>query len=165
MLRIRPWSYTDLPKLRTSTKAQWLLDGQYKKKIPTILAQTANALLWKYQHALLTRAPFALKFFGGKGALPSSIKSRQESGTAGLLVTTPAMYRLTALVFLLATVVSHASADALPAVQGLAIRGELNGRDDDRFRCRGPREFICDNTHCCTDGWNCCSGGTCCPPR
>ena len=126
MLRIRPWSYTDLPELRTSTKAQWLLDGQYQKKIPTFLAQTANALLWKYQHALLvlTRAPSALKFFGGKGALPSSMKSRQESGTAGFLA---AMYRLTALVFLLATVVSHASADALPAVQGLAIRGELNG--------------------------------------
>ena len=35
MLRIWPWSYEDLPKLRTLTKAQWLLDGQYKLNFPT----------------------------------------------------------------------------------------------------------------------------------
>ena len=74
------------------------------------------------------------------------------------------MYRLTALVFFLATVVSHASADALPAVQGLAIRGELNERTDDIEECP-PRYLRCDRRWCCRDGWKCCTGGICCSPE
>ena len=79
------------------------------------------------------------------------------------------MYRLTTLVFLLATVFSHASADeavqltpALPGVQGHAIRGLLDERADDYCR---PGYGSCGNGWCCPQGNNCCEGGACCPGK
>jgi hypothetical protein len=87
------------------------------------------------------------------------------------------MYRLTAIVFLLATVFSHASADAIvqrstPALPGVPAHGvpvgggggglrRLLRRDDDSY-CSPGYIQNCNNGHCCPRTTICC-GTACCP--
>ena len=79
------------------------------------------------------------------------------------------MYRLTALVFLLSTVFSHASAEdtaklepAHPGVPAHAVRGVLNERADNIVCEIG--HHICEGRGCCPTGWKCCRDGGCCSP-
>ena len=87
-------------------------------------------------------------------------------------------HRLTALVFLLVTVFSHASADDIvqrstPAVPGVGVPvggtpgpRRLLRREDDSNDSYCPPGYIqnCNNGRCCPRTSTCC-GTSCCPPE